>query len=155
MKKLILPFLLFSTFVIGGLTLNNKSTTFNSVYAEETVLAESSNITVDEFIALWKEFRKDYPNICDLPKEIFEPIFAAYETLSESDKKIVDATPDVDGYTIGDSMKTLINKYRNIETHSTVVLNKGNTLIIVIVLAVFGMSAICGFFLLKNKNIIE
>jgi len=150
MKKLVAALLL--AFSVGTVALTNSSAAFNNENA--IVLADS--IDAATFIEHFKEFRKKHPNICeDSARDDFVVIYNEYISLSAEDKEIVDKTQDVDGYTIKDSIKVLVNKFMNKEKSQKIELNKGNTLTIVIVLSVFGMTAICGFFLLKNKNVIE
>jgi len=150
-KKLFIACSLF--LIIGSVGLSNQ----NFSYKENPVYAETvKTITADEFIIEWAAYRIKYPNICDpAAKADFNQLYEDYISLSKEDKEIVDATPDVDGYTIGDSIKYLINHFKNFEVVKKTKLDKGNTLTIVIALAVFGMTAVCGFFLLKNKNIID
>ena len=115
------------------------------------------------FIAYWQEdFRKDDEgnliSICDITYDSYKEMYGKYTVLSDAARNEVDETPDFEeGYTIKDSIKELVNRYEKTvdDTNKKPTLNHKSTIIIVIVVAVFGMSVICVFVALKNGKIIK
>lgn len=124
----------------------------------------SQNATESEvFIDYWKEdFRKDdngeIISICDITLASYKEMYGKYVLLSDVARSEVDVTPDYEeGYTIKDSIKELVTHYESDTKadNKKAKLNHSSTIIIIVVVAVFGMSVICVFFALKNGNIIQ
>ena len=122
------------------------------------------SIESDSFVSYWmNDFRKDANdqiiNICDISYNSYREMYGKYVLLSNDDRKIVNLTPDYEeGYTIEDSIKELIRihgNHQNTKPAERRTLNQSSTIIIIVVIAVFGMSTICVFFVLKNNNIIQ
>ena len=118
----------------------------------------------DEFISYWNDdFRKDDVGniipICDITYSSFKTMYSKYVLLDTSDKAIVDATPDYEeGYSIKDSIKTLVDMYgdnQNPTAKEKRTLDQKSSIIVIVTIAVFGMSTICIFFVLKRDNIIQ
>lgn len=119
----------------------------------------------EEFITYYlNDFRKDSKgeiiSICDIVYESYQVMNERYVSLSDADRQIVNVHPDYEeGYTILDSIKELANRFSKTqpgkdkeERHT---LNQSTTISIIVIVAIFGMSSICIFFVLKNSNIIE
>lgn len=111
------------------------------------------------FINYWNEVVR--PNketsICDIKYETYLVIKNLYSSLSEEDKAVVDVYKDKNDISIKDSIKFL-NSYFNPDTtpsKPTDELKQGTTLRLVIYIAIFGLTSICIFFLLKTKKIID
>lgn len=118
----------------------------------------------NDFLSYWMDdFRKDDNGqiipICDITYNSYREMYGKYILLSNDDRKTVNLTPDYEeGYTIEDSIKELIRihgSHHNTKPAERRTLNQSSTIIIIVVIAVFGMSTICVFFVLKNNNIIQ
>lgn len=158
-KQVILSIALLATF------------SFNSVaaqtYENSAVLPVKmavSNEKTDEFISYYKfDFRLDENGqiipICDITYASYTVMYGKYATLNKDERETVNLTPDYEeGFTIGDSIKTLVNQFNDRSNQSVPtkrVLNKSTTIIIIVVVAVFGMSTIFIFYILKNNKIIS
>ena len=159
LKRLFAFLLLFAPLTFGSFTSANPA---NMPVLHEKSLKRST--ISDEFLTYWKEdFRKDNSGniiaICDISYSSYKEMYSKYVVLSNEDRKTVNATPDYEeGYTIGDSIKELIRIHSNHVNTKDVerrTLNQSSTIIIIVVIAVFGMSTICVFFVLKNNKIIQ
>ncbi len=111
------------------------------------------------FINYWNEVVRPNENtsICDLNYETYVVIKNLYSSLNEEDKAVVDAYKDKNDISIKDSIKFL-NSFFNPDTtpsRTTDELKQGTTLRLVIYIAIFGLTSICVFFLLKTKKIID
>ena len=157
--KFLLLFLMMLFPVFSG-TINNNNCKNNGNLMEISVKFSQKS---DDFLTYWKEdFRKDDEGkiipICDITYSQYTVMYGKYVELENADRLIVDATPDYEeGYTIKDSIKQLVSMHSN---HTNTrdnkrVLTKSTSIIVIVVIAVFGMSTICVFFVLKNNNIIE
>lgn len=152
MKKialfLVLPFCL----LVGAFSFVNSYNEPVICYAAGTAQEEAN-----DFISYWQtEVRGKYPDICSMSKEKYNEVYLKYISLSPSAKSIVDSTIDVENYTIKDTMAVLINKFSSQEKQNQpITFNKSTTLTIIIVVGVFGMTSICGFYLLKTKKVID
>ena len=159
LKTLFATLLMIAPLSFGSFTHENNQKTeeIHEIYIKRS--AES-----DDFLTYWKEdFRKDNEGeiipICDITYTRYKEMYSRYVELSTSDKNVVDSTPDYEqGYTIKDSIKELIRIHSNKGDNRSSdkrVLNQSSTIIIIVVIAVFGMSTICVFFVLKNNKIIQ
>lgn len=147
-----------------GLGFGNKTTIKTN---PEPVLSARTNLNSvesDEFLSYWKdEFRKDDDGniiaICDISYLSFKDMYARYVLLDDQDKSIVDKTKDYEeGYVIKDSIKTLIDRFADMHTAQNKekrTLDQSSSIIVIVSIAVFGMSTICVFFVLKNDNVIQ
>lgn len=119
----------------------------------------------DEFLNYWREdFRKDEEGniiaICDIKYASFKEMYSKYILLNDYDKSIVDATDDYEeNFTIKESIKTLISRFGENNTIANNkekrTLDQSSSIIIIVVVAVFGMSTISVFYVLKRDNIIQ
>ena len=118
----------------------------------------------DDFLSYWRDdFRKDNQGkliaICDITYAEYMSMYEKYATLNESDRNIINSTADYEeGYTIKDSIKELIRIYSGKKQNSEGerrTLNQSSTIAVIVVIAVFGMSVICVFFVMKNVNLIK
>ena len=148
MKKAKLLFLLPLVFTFGAVTYLVSEPKFSVTYAVSD--------EAEEFISFWrKNVRGKYPDICSMPKEVYNEVYLKYVSLSPSAKVEVDKTVDVDNYTIKDSMTMLINKFSSKPAEQNFTFDKNTTLTIIIVVGVIGMTSICGFYYMKTKNVIQ
>ena len=111
------------------------------------------------FISYWNENvrqNKD-TSLCDIKYENYLYIKNLYSSLNEVDKAVVDAYQDKSDISIKDSI-SFLNSYFNPDTtpsNQSDELKQGTTLRLVIYIAIFGLTSICIFFLLKTKKIID
>ena len=159
LKRLFAFLLLLAPLTFGGF---KHETQANMPFLQEKYIKKS--VESDGFISYWKEdFRKDEAGnliaICDITYNSYKEMYAKYVLLSKTDREIVNSTPDYEeGYTIEDSIKELIRIHANHSPQKDTerrTLNQSSTIIIIVVIAVFGMSTICVFFVLKNNKIIK
>ena len=160
MTKLLLASLtLLAPAISGGVLATNNQDM--PVLQEKVHILSSES---DEFLSYWKDdFRKDdngnIISICDISYQDYTVMYSKYVALNNSDKLIVDKTPDYEtNYTILDSIKELVRIYgnkRNDNQAERATLNQSSTIAIIVVIAVFGMSVICVFFVMKNTNLIQ
>ena len=159
MKSLFLGLAMLFTLLSGGFTC---SKTNNSIQIKEQTVQihDESN----DFITYWKEdFRKNSDGsiiaICDISKDKFiEMYYSHYAPLTAEQKRVVNATSDYEeGYTIKDSITQLANMYSNHHASSNTRsnLDQPTSIIIVVSIALFGMSTISIFFIFKQKKFID
>ena len=158
-KALIVSILMFFPLLFGG---NISHVSQNNQPFEQEIAKKMLNS--NEFITYWmNDFRLDDEGqriaICDITYNEYTIMYSKYAELNNADRTVVDNTPDYEeGYTIKDSILELVRIHGNMnrkqeETKQT--LNQSTTIIIIVVIAVFGMSTICVFFVLKNNNVIQ
>ena len=159
LKRLILFLLMLAPLSFGGF---KHETQANMPLLQEKSLRRS--IESDDFVSYWKDdFRKDEAGniipICDITYDSYKEMYSKYVALTKEDRQTVNSTPDYEeGYTIEDSIKELIRIHANHVSQKDTerrTLNQSSTIIIIVVIAVFGMSTICVFFVLKNNKIIK
>lgn len=159
MNNLFISLGLMFTFLYAPLN-NNGDTYINKSTADYALKSAES----DEFITYWKnDFRKDSSgkiiDICNISKESFlNMYYGHYAILSSGAKAEVNAHQDYEeGYTIKDSISQLASMYstnnQNVSVGSK--LDQPTSIIIVISVAVFGVSTICIFFIFKQNKLIE
>ena len=156
--KFLLPLLLLSLGSFSGTNIDNSPQNTDFPAQKSIKRSESS----DNFVNYWKEdFRKDDEGnvvaICDITYGDYKEMYGKYISLIESDRTIVNATADYEeGYKIEDSIKTLIGMYSSApKQNERMTLDQKTTIAVVVSIAVFGMSTICVFFVLKNNKIID
>ena len=122
------------------------------------------SVESDEFLSYWQnDFRKDDNDdiipICDIKYEDYTVMYTKYAALNNVDREIIDSTPDYeDGFTIKDSIVELVRIYgkrKNTSDLQKHTLNQSSAITIIVVIAVFGMSVICLFYVMKNNNLIQ
>ena len=158
MKLLLLFLMMICPLLSSGKNFNN-SENYNQIPAISAKFSQKS----DDFLSYWKDdFRKNDQGkiipICDITYNEYTVMYEKYVALDNADRVIVDKTPDYEeGYTIKDSIKQLVNMYagHTDPKENKRVLTKSTSIIIIVVIAVFGMSTICVFFVLKNNKIID
>ena len=159
LKLLFLAACMFCTFLGGSSRKTEPALTIENPMQISLVLSES-----EEFLQYYKEeFRKDNSgkiiNICDITYASFREMYAKYIALNDEDRKVVDSTLDYEeGYTIKNSIDTLLDRFSEAQkssSNSKRTLDQSSSIIVIVVIAVFGMSTICVFFVLKNGNIIQ
>ena len=155
--KFLLPFLLLSLGTFA--TPLSQESVQNVDFPVQNAINRSPES--DDFLTYWREdFRKNEQGeiipICDITYTEYREMYTRYIALSAEDRAAINAIDDYEeGYKIEDSIKTLINMFATTPKQSErVVLDQKTTIIIVVSVAVFGMSAICVFFIFKNNKII-
>lgn len=159
LKKLFAFLLLLAPLTFGSFS---RDLPQNNAVLHEKYIKKS--VESDNFLSYWRnDFRKDENGkiiaICDITYASYKEMYQKYVLLTSDDRKIVNLTPDYEeGYTIEDSIKELIrihSNHGNIKPVERRTLNQSSTIIIIVVVAVFGMSTICVFFVLKSNKIIQ
>lgn len=153
MKKLVLLILMISCFGMGSIS--TSKTQINETFDIKLVQKSTQS---DEFINYWYyEFRL-IPT-CDVTYEQYKEMYDKYNDLTKEDKEIIDNLIDVDpNYTIKQVIDTLTQRFYKQGDGSKDerdVLDQTSTLIIISTVAIFGMSMILVFYMLKNKHIID
>lgn len=158
-KLLIATLLMFCGFLAP-----NKSIQQNTTEPQISHQISVKSTESDEFLSYWREdFRKDEKGeiipVCDITYLSFKDMYSRYSLLDEESKKIINSTPDYEeGYTIRNSIDTLIDRFKatqQVNNSNKRTLDQSSSIIVIVVIAVFGMSTICVFFVLKNGNIIQ
>ena len=160
MLKLLLTLLTLFAPLLGSSTSNSFEQKSEVLHVKMDIKSAES----DEFLSYWRDdFRKDDQGkliaICDITYAEYMSMYEKYATLNESDRNIINSTADYEeGYTIKDSIKELIRIYSGKKQNSEGerrTLNQSSTIAVIVVIAVFGMSVICVFFVMKNVNLIK
>ncbi|HNX16656.1 MAG TPA: hypothetical protein PKO28_04835 [Bacilli bacterium] len=111
------------------------------------------------FIRMWnREVRPlANSNLCDLTKAEYDRVIALYENLSEEDRDRVNATTDLSGAEIVESISFLKKYFQQSSTSysDNREVSSSTMISFVIVIAVVGMTFIMVFYYLKDKNIIQ
>lgn len=114
---------------------------------------------VDEgFINYWnKNIRPESTsNICSISQDTFNHVNDLYKNLSDEDLKAVNNYVDLANVKISESMKELIRVFATPEpAKKNDEWNQTGAIILIIFIAVIGMTSITIFYLLKTKNIIH
>ena len=124
------------------------------------VYAENSQEALDFVNNDWKPFRDAHHDICSVTFDDYQNIMNKYKSLSEDLRKEVNEMADTyqPDFTIGAMINELV------KTHYSVLpdgqskrekLDQSTTIIIAVVVSIFGMSAISVLYILKNKKVIE
>lgn len=124
---------------------------------------DTTNITVnyyacDEgFMNYWYTYvrQDETSNICNITKDQYRTLCTLYQNLYEEDLARVDAISDGEG-TIKDSMYFLDNMFNEGDiTPTTKEASKTMMIILILTIATLGMTFICVFYILKERNIIK
>lgn len=160
MKKWI-KLLFFLPVVCSGLSFSEEVS--GPVLSEKNMVIEVKNSSnTVAFIDYWENvFRVKYPeSICDVTREDFDLLMEQYDLLTPSEKDIVNETHDVrqPEYKIGDMIKTIVsyvypNKQNSEDSKRK--LDQSTTIIIAVVVSIFGMSAISVLYILKKDKVIK
>ncbi len=160
MKKKISYLLLIPIFAFAfslGQMRNSVFLSTNSSYS-----AVFASETSDQFLDYWENtFRAKYPDsVCEASYEDYVALINLYSSLSTQDKDVVNATKDSrdEQYTVGYMIQQLVNKYYpNNKKHeqNKSKLDQKTTIIIAVVVSIFGMSAISVLYILKNNKYIK
>ena len=151
-------FLPLVAFAASGVNLESKP-----VLPEKNhIISRENSPAVDNFLDYWVNvFRAKYPSsVCDVTREDFDLLMEQYDLLNTSEKEIVNATKDTHQpeYTIGEVIKTIVDYvYPNKKSSedSKKKLNQSKTIIIAVVVSIFGMSAISVLYILKKDKVIK
>ncbi len=139
---------------------------FNSgVYESQVVaLSATSEVSLDEFLETYRTIREtqhsESRSICNTTKAEYDSILEKFNGLSQENKRIAKETKDniQPEYTIGQVINELVRIfYANpVNTSSSKPkLDKSTTIIIAVVVSIFGMSAISVLFILKKDEVIK
>ncbi len=111
------------------------------------------------FIRMWNRDVRPQANsnLCDINRALYERVIELYETLSETDRQIVDDYVDLAESKISDSISTLKTFFQQTNTSysDNREVSSSTMISFVIVIAVVGMTFIMVFYYLKDKHIIQ
>ena len=160
MKKLLSLLIL----PVMGLTLGLVASSFNSGLNDNYVSVSATSIEGEAFLNKYQEIRTiqhdEDRSICDTTKDEYNQLIALYRPLSQSERDEINALKDPydTKSTIGEVMKEIIRLFyspKNTNDAPKQRLNQSTTIIIAVVVSIFGMSAISVLFILKNNKYIE
>lgn len=159
MKKLLLSiFLLPLIFGFSGSQKSLKNSGFVNEKTQICRIYRSSQ--ADDFISYWRtDFRVNNPEVCNITKDAYLEMYARYEPLNREDKQIVNEAEDIEeGYTIGQVIKTLTQKYypnNDKAKNEKKKLDQSAIIVIAVVVALVGATSISILFILKNNKVIK
>lgn len=158
MKKLFLPLLLIPM-MFGAFSKNIVKTDVIDVKTPAISRAIRNN-SEHPFLDYWAEFREAHPAVCDISKEDYEAMYRIYSSLEKEEKEYINAQPDgfEEGYTIGQVIKTLVNKYypnQQKVREEKQKLDQSSIIVIATVVALVGATAISVLYILKNQKVIK
>ena len=164
MKKLrLFNLLLLLSASIGFASISSFSTLKSSQNIIE--VKADNEIDYDTFILQYTEIRNKQseagrPSACDATVYEYNDIMEIYGKLNQNDRQKVVLTEDPIQpiYTIGQYINELVKKFYNPTAANSVSkpkLDQSTTIIIAVVVSIFGMSAISVLYILKNKKVIE
>ena len=127
--------------------------------AKTPAIVELFATKVEDFLTYWNDTFRLTPT-CDVTYEQFNEMVQQFNQLTKEEKEEViviqdQAEPD---YTIGDIIKTLTNKFYPTgptENKTKQDLDQNTMIWIVSGVAIFGITTILIFYILKNKKIIK
>ena len=162
MKKLRLINLLFLPLIFAFTPLLVSQ---NGAFEPAIVEAKAtSEVSLEEFLSTYTSIREtqhsENRSICDTTKDEYDIIIEKFNGLSQENKRIAKETKDniQPEYTIGQVINELVRIfYANpVNTSSSKPkLDKSTTIIIAVVVSIFGMSAISVLFILKKDEVIK
>ena len=160
MKRFLFPLLLLP-FALGFISKNPvKTEAFDGQI--QYILPDPIPDDAQSFINYWNtDFREKHPAVCDISKADYEEMYySIYSKLSDADKTIVNATPDLKEpeYTIKQIIQTLVNKYYPSNSKmrdSKPKLDQSSIIIIATIVALVGATAISILYILKNNKVIK
>ena len=138
--------------------------TYASQSNQNYVQIRADSAAVDAFLARFREIRTVQntagKTICDTTKAEYEELVNLYAALTKEEQNQVNQLADeyVTDATVGSMMKEIIRiHYTNGGSNEAPKekLDQSTTIIIAVVVSIFGMSAISVLFILKRDNYIE
>ena len=164
MKKFRLFNLLLLSISLIGIGLVSSNSIFKNSESIVMVIADNE-MSYDEFITEYTHIRKAQqesgrPSACDATIYEYNQIMEIYGKLNQNDRQKAVNTPDPvqSVYTIGQYINEIVKKFYNPSAANSVSkpkLDQSTTIIIAVVVSIFGMSAISVLYILKNKKVIE
>lgn len=129
---------------------------------ENQIILVQNSTESSEFLEYWYSDFRQTPT-CDVTYPKFKEMYGKYTPLSYEDKIEVNAKPadlEMNGnqYTIGDVITTLVNKFNSVNDggdDKKQKLDQSTMIAIVSGVAIFGISTILVFYILKSKKIIK
>ena len=157
LRKLLLALLLPVLFI--GVSLIATNNTFNSGNNVIEVKAATS-VDYDNFIDAYDQFRIKYPeSICDISKEDCDELLRLYNKLSAEEKlDLNEYKYGEDNFSAAQAITELKKKYypdKEERDNKGEKISQSTAIIIVVVVSIFGMSAISVLYILKKDKVIE
>lgn len=156
-RKLLLALLLPVLFI--GVSLIATNNTFSSGNNVIEVKAATS-VDYDNFIDAYDQFRIKYPeSICDISKEDCDELLELYNKLSAEEKlDLNEYKYGEDTFSAAQAITELKKKYypdKEERDNKGEKISQSTAIIIVVVVSIFGMSAISVLYILKKDKVIE
>lgn len=135
-----------------------------AVFPTSNVVEVRASAEEDAFLARFREIRTAQENskqsICDTTRDEYNELMTLYLAMTEAERNEVNAMMDEyeTDATIGSMMKELVRIfYRNNGSNEAPKpkLDQSTTIIIAVVVSIFGMSAISVLYILKKDRYIE
>ena len=160
MKKL-LVLLLFIPSAISFSFSKNTSKSIVKTYEIPHYSLINRTSSADSFITYWnEEFRPNNPAVCDITYEAYKPMYERYHELNKEDREILNETYDLlePEYTIGHIVKVLVQRFY--PNNKKVAANKKKLdqsaiIVIAVVVALVGATAISVLYILRNQKVIK
>ena len=158
MKLLFLGLLLAASVSFSPAQVSKQNTHISQNYQQNALVLRSS--ATELFISYWQtDFKPAGVRACDITKESYLEMMDRYQSLTKAEQAEVNLVNDLEeGYTIGDVIKTLVNKYypnKQSIKEDKPKLDQRSIIILASVISIVGMTAISVLYILKNKKIIK
>ena len=158
MKLFALALLFGSSVFFSPAKENTQNNQIRENYVQNALILRSS--ATDSFLNYWKtEFKPEGVKACDITKENYLIMMEKFNELTSQEQAEVKAENDLEsGYTIGDVIKVLVNKYypnKESVKEDKPKLDQRSIIILASVISIVGMTAISVLYILKNKKIIK
>jgi len=144
--------------MFSSVTLSYNQSFYCQNLEQNSINFKQISTKTQEFLDYW-DILFAHKETCDITYDEFKEMYTKYNDLSAEEKAIVDETQHKDSqYKIKDVINTLINKFNSAPTSSgdeKEKLDQSTMIAIISGVAIFGMSTILIFYILKNKNIIK
>ena len=157
LRKLLLTLLL--PILFAGVSIIATNNAFNSDNNVIEVKAATS-VDYDNFIEAYDQFRIKYPeSICDISKEDCDELLGLYNKLSAEEKlDLNEYKYGEDNFSAAQAITELKKKYypdKEERDNKGEKISQSTAIIIVVVVSIFGMSAISVLYILKKDKVIE
>lgn len=148
--------------LFSSVTFTGQKCFVNENNRENNVILYQNSNNLEEFTTYWYSDFRQTPT-CDVTYKKFSEMLEKYNALSEEEKAIVNVLPadennPTETYTILDVINTLKNKFNTPSSSGDgdkPKLDQGTMIAVVSGVAIFGITTILIFYILKNKKIIK
>lgn len=153
-----LPDELFSTQESVIINFTGSEKQWNEIGYSSSIISEVNYYSNDEgYIHFWNDYVRPTAasDICSFTTEQYLNIVSKYNALSDRDRFFVDSYTDLSGATIKDTIEYINQYYNQTPSRPTDYLSQEQTVELISFIAIFGMTFICVFYFLKQKQYIS